>query len=663
MMLLNALCCVLLLTLNVVQGFYLPGVNPREYVPHEEVTLKVNSMKSIKTAIPYDFYSLDLHCKPEGDVTNYPESLGEILWGDDIKASPFEAKMIDDISCKQLCTKKIESKAEVKSLRKLQARINNEYRGHLILDNLPVAEVYVWDKGEEQQSQLYYRRGYPLGIAGNATSPVRVYNHLSFTIKYHKPVDQSKPAKDAAWADVMDQSTATKPDGYRIVSFGVMPYSVESSVIQQKCKAGSAWEPWTYQQQELKLGNKKDSKTHIKSLTWSYSIKWEEDPDLPWASRWNHILKSTESADAAVHWFSITNSLLVVLLLSAMVAGILLRLLHKDFNRYNNPDNEYESQEETGWKMIHGDVFRPPSSPRMLAVYVGSGTQLLGMAVITILFACLGVLSPANRGALVTAMLLLYVVMGILGGYTTARLSKMWGTRSWTTVILTGTYMPGAAFLVFLCMNIVMWAKHAANAVSFITLFALLGLWLCVTVPLSIVGAVVGFRQGAIEPPVRVNPLPKHIPPQPWFLKGWVVVPVTGLVPFMAAFIEIYFILSSLWLNAIYYVFGFFAVVFMILIVTCAETSIVGTYFQLCFEDYHWWWRSYQLTGSCGMWMFIYSIYYFWSFLQFPMFWSAVMYFGYMGMLSYIFGILTGAVGFLAAFLFTRIIYAQVKVD
>ena len=33
--------------------------------------------------------------------------------------------------------------------------------------------------------------------------------------------------------------------------------------------------------------------------------------------------------------------------------------------------------EETGWKLVHGDVFRPPKYTKMLASLVGSGAQLL----------------------------------------------------------------------------------------------------------------------------------------------------------------------------------------------------------------------------------------------------------------------------------------------
>jgi transmembrane 9 superfamily protein 2/4 len=59
---------------------------------------------------------------------------------------------------------------------------------------------------------------------------------------------------------------------------------------------------------------------------------------------------------------------------------------------------------------------------------------------------------------------------------------------------------------------------------------------------------------------------------------------VGGILPFGAVFIELFFILTSIWLHQFYYLFGFLFVVFLILIVTCAEITIVMCYFQLCSE-------------------------------------------------------------------------------
>ncbi len=57
---------------------------------------------------------------------------------------------------------------------------------------------------------------------------------------------------------------------------------------------------------------------------------------------------------------------------------IIIRTLRRDIARYNNIDSEEEALEESGWKLVHGDVFRPPRYPRLFASLIGSGIQILG---------------------------------------------------------------------------------------------------------------------------------------------------------------------------------------------------------------------------------------------------------------------------------------------
>lgn len=40
--------------------------------------------------------------------------------------------------------------------------------------------------------------------------------------------------------------------------------------------------------------------------------------------------------------------------------------------------------EESGWKNVHGDVFRPPQYPMVLSSLLGSGIQLFCMVLIVI---------------------------------------------------------------------------------------------------------------------------------------------------------------------------------------------------------------------------------------------------------------------------------------
>ena len=43
-----------------------------------------------------------------------------------------------------------------------------------------------------------------------------------------------------------------------------------------------------------------------------------------------------------------------------------------------------DAQEEFGWKLVHGDVFRPPGKGMLLSVMLGTGTQVVTMTSVTL---------------------------------------------------------------------------------------------------------------------------------------------------------------------------------------------------------------------------------------------------------------------------------------
>lgn len=55
----------------------------------------------------------------------------------------------------------------------------------------------------------------------------------------------------------------------------------------------------------------------------------------------------------------------------------------------------------------------------------------------------------------------------------------------------------------------------------------------------------------AIEAPVRVNQIPRQVPTQPLYMKPVPAVMIGGILPFGAIFIELFFILSSLWYHRV----------------------------------------------------------------------------------------------------------------
>ena len=230
----------------------------------------------------------------------------------------------------------------------------------------------------------------------------------------------------------------------------------------------------------------------------------------------------------------------------------------------------------------------------------------------------------------------------------------------------------------------------------------LFALWFGISVPLVTLGSYFGFKAEEVKHPVRINNIPRSIPPQPWYLHPIPSILVGGILPFGAVFIELFFIMSSIWLAQLYFFFGFLYLVLFILSLTCAEISIVMCYFQLCSEDYKcvtagacaalrrcargaqatpalsplppffspstaclrsWWWRSFLTAGSSALYLFLYSIVYFATKLEITSPISILLYFGYMATASWGFFLLTGSIGFISTLAFVQRIYSAIKVD
>ncbi|VFQ61305.1 unnamed protein product [Cuscuta campestris] len=629
-------CCFLVLFVffAMAHSFYLPGVAPQDFQKGDPLKVKVNKLASTRTQLPYSYYSLP-YCKPDR-IVDSAENLGEVLRGDRIENSVYEFRMREPQMCNIACHIVLNAKTE----KEFKEKIDDEYRVNMILDNLPL----VMPIKRLDQDSIIYQHGFHVGLkgiyAGSKEEKYFIHNHLTFTVKFHKDAETNAA---------------------RIVGFEVKPFSVKHEYDGKWTDNNtrlSTCDP--HAKRTVTTSDSPQEVADKKEIIFTYDVEFQES-DIKWASRWDTYLLMT---DDQIHWFSIVNSLMIVLFLSGMVAMIMLRTLYRDISKYNQLETQEEAQEETGWKLVHGDVFRPPTNSDLLCVCVGTGVQFLGMTLVTMIFAVLGFLSPSNRGGLMTAMLLVWAFMGVLAGYASARLYKMFRGSEWKKITLQTAFMfPGVFFVVFFILNALIWGERSSGAVPFGTMFALVFLWFGVSVPLVFVGSYVGFKKPAIEGPVKTNKIPRQIPEQAWYMNPVFSILIGGILPFGAVFVELFFILTSIWLQQFYYIFGFLFVVFVILVITCAEITIVLCYFQLCSEDYLWWWRSYLTSGSSALYLFVYSAFYFFTKLEITKPVSGILYFGYMLIASFAFFVLTGTIGFYACFWFTRRIYSSVKID
>ena len=88
------------------------------------------------------------------------------------------------------------------------------------------------------------------------------------------------------------------------------------------------------------------------------------------------------------------------------------------------------------------------------------------------------------------------------------------------------------------------------------------------------------------------------------------------------------------------------------------------SFFLFCHgQDYNWWWRSFVVSGGSAIYVFAYAVFYFFTQLEITEFTPTLLYFGYTGLMCVTFWLLTGTIGFYAAYFFVRKIYASVKID
>lgn len=439
---------------------------------------------------------------------------------------------------------------------------------------------------------------------------------------------------------------------------------------------------------------------------------------------------------------------MMVLFLSGLVALILVRTLRRDYAKYAIGDIEdgesFEededgnlidddgnivdetsllksnslplSNEDAGWKQVHGDVFRAPFCLPLFAAILGTGWQLIVLAVGVILFAIAGPLHGEvheDRGEMQHAVIYCYCLSSIVAGYASGSYFKMYnatrnggrpsanaganagtgtgasaggkglnGETQWqAAMFLTVMGFPTVIVGILSVLNGISLAYETVGYVPFLVIFKVLLLWIFISVPLCVLGTLAG-RHAKIRPapgakqigsvgclsttdfPCRVNAIARPIPEEvPWYGNPLNIIPFAGLLSFGSIFIELYYILTSIWNYKIYHVYGFLLGVFTILTIVVSMTTIIVVYFLLNAENYLWQWTAFFSGASTAAYVFLYGVYYFLFKTAMTGFLQTMFYFGYTTIIALTLATLCGTVAHFSASRFVRIIFQNVKID
>ena len=237
-------------------------------------------------------------------------------------------------------------------------------------------------------------------------------------------------------------------------------------------------------------------------VAFTYSTAWKATT-VQWEDRPANNPKEILDEEIDIQWFAIINSFILVVLLTSFLAFITIRLLKKDFQRYvspsplphthtrcrYNPEENEEPDEETGWKLIHADVFRFPPYPSLFCSMLGCGVQL-GLIFLSMLsLSVLGVFYAYGRGTMYATIIVIYSQTSIVAGYVAGSHYKKLGGDQWVhNVLITCGLFVLPVFVIWSILNSVAWAQGSTSALPAGTVVGLFALFLLVAFPLTLAG-------------------------------------------------------------------------------------------------------------------------------------------------------------------------------
>ena len=299
----------------------------------------------------------------------------------------------------------------------------------------------------------------------------------------------------------------------------------------------------------------------------------------------------------------------------------------------------------------------------LLSSIIGNGFQLFGMLTITLCLGSFGFLNPEKRANLLNIGIIFFCIMGLPGGYVSTKIYQFFKGKFWLlNALLTSIIFPGTLFFGYFFVNIILALEKSSAAVHLSDIISLFVLWVFCTFPLILIGSFLGIKNKAIEAPCKTNAVPSFVPSKPWYLHYKFMTFVTGFISFGTFFIELNYVMGALWKHQIYFLAAFLWISFFLFVVICGEISIIVVFWNLCYGDYNWWWKSFLIGASPVIYFIIFSIYYFFN-LQIRRLSAMVVYFGIMGLISSMSLFICGSISVLITFVFIKFIYSKIKIN
>ena len=632
------------------------------YNKAEILKIAVKNLYSYKNQIPYDYTYLDL-CPPP-NISRPKEGITELITGQRMSYSNYFIFMNQNETCNLLCIKNFTNEEK----EKYEWLIKRKYAVTYYLDKLPSGFLKSTKniKSDDISESINYFSGIPIGYKRN--DKIYINNHLVFYIEINEQNNK-----------------------YQVVNFFITPYSANQSSIYECVnyeKNNSIF--LTEDNNITNINNNTDSdytndmqnrvfnvleeninryhrdaqpqELKLGEIAFTYDIIFLKS-NKSFSSRYDNYISF--KGRRRYHWGSLIISNILILLLTLLIFFILSRTVKKDLDKYNQDITLSDNTiiDEFGWKQIASDVFRAPIHQKTLSAFIGTGFEIFCLIIISLILYLIGLIKPEIRLKMMDTIFICFILFSIISGYVSTFIYRNNGGKEWVkNSIVTAMLFPIISLFVLGIVKILL-TFEKSNAGLKISQMALLAfLWLFISSPLVFVGSLLALMTNNIKYPCKVNALPTTIGKKPWYLHLQYISWIIGIIPFITFFIEFVYLLKSLWSFQVYYLASFFSLSLLFSIILTSEISIIFVFVNLCYGDYKWWWKSFFVSASPALYVFIYSVLYFFH-IGLTRFSAIVIYFLIMILISIAIALVLGSLGTLITFRFIFYIYSKIKFD
>ena len=284
------------------EGYYVPQYDEILLKKDSPEQIWVNSLTSQKAVVPLGFYSLGLFPKPDVIERETGGNMGMIFSGDILQNSVYKVTTLQDQQCVVAGNMTIKKN----TLVAVDNAIRSQYRVNMMISRMQAAHKAA-PNSLDCYGHHHHARGFPLGCPDDDGN--RINTHVKFVISYNvhkeKRLEKLKKVNENRGKVFVTDFKVIASDGQECGS---------------KVVRTTRWASVS------------------KTVVFTYDVEWVYDNSTTWGSRWNRyiddLVNDSADTDNDTERQSLLTCIIVVICFSFLVAMIVMRTLHLDFNRY-----------------------------------------------------------------------------------------------------------------------------------------------------------------------------------------------------------------------------------------------------------------------------------------------------------------------------------------